>query len=100
MATARGTAQSAPEYAAAAQTAAAQVAADPVAPLLIATDEGRKVQMNNGNMFIAVFRKRANPAAPRDGATAAPLPNAHAAAAAAAAGYTPKPGGELRGNTW
>jgi len=76
-----------------------------VAPLLIATDEGRKVQMNNGNMFIAVFRKRANPAAPRDdagadGAPAAPLPNSHAAAAAAAAGYTPKPGGELRGNTW
>ena len=34
------------------------LATDPAVPVLINTDEGQKVQRNNGNMFIAVFRKR------------------------------------------
>eukprot|EP00966_Prymnesium_polylepis_P168038 3885138-Prymnesium_polylepis.1 len=45
--------------------------ADPAVPALIRTDEGLKVTRNNGNMFIAVFRKRLDPLAPR----APPLPN-------------------------
>ena len=72
--------------------------ADPAVPALIRTDEGLKVTRNNGNMYIAVFRKRTDPLAPR----APPPPNDNAAAAEAAsdAGYTPKAGGELRGMTW
>jgi tRNA (guanine-N7-)-methyltransferase len=71
---------------------------DPTVPALIQTDEGMKVQRNNGNMYIAVFRKRLDPLAPRG----PQLPNDNVAAAAAAsdAGYTPKPGGERRGMTW
>merc|ERR1712087_212076 len=71
---------------------------DPVVPLLIATDEGLKVQRFNGNMFIAAFAKRDNPSLPR-----APPPllgNDEAAAAAEDAGYRPTAGGEIRGNTW
>jgi len=72
--------------------------ADPAVPALIRTDEGLKVQRNNGNMFIAVFRKRVDPLAP----LAPPPPNVNAAAAEAAAdaGYAPQPGGERRGMTW
>ena len=72
--------------------------ADPTVPALIRTDEGLKVQGNNGNMYIAVFRKRLDPLAPRE----PPPPNDNAAAALAAsdAGYTPKEGGERRGMTW
>lgn len=57
-----------------------------------------QVTRNNGNMFIAVFRKRMDPLAPRP----PPIPNdnAYAAAAAADAGYAPKAGGEKRGMTW
>ena len=73
--------------------------ADPAVPALIRTDEGLKVTRNNGNMYIAVFRKRSDPLAP---VSADPIPNELpiAAAAASAAGYTPKPGGERRGMTW
>ncbi len=71
---------------------------DPAVPLLIYTDEGMKVQGNNGNMFIAVFRKRLDPTAPREEPPL--LGNDVAAAAASEAGYTPKAGGEKRGRTW
>jgi predicted transcriptional regulator len=76
----------------------AALKADPTVPALIRTDEGLKVQGNNGNMYIAVFRKRLDPLAPRE----PPPPNDNAAAALAAsdAGYTPKEGGERRGMTW
>ena len=72
--------------------------ADPAVPVLIRTDEGLKVQRNNGNMYIAVFRKRVDPLAPPP----APMPNDNAAAAEAAAdaGYRPQAGGERRGMTW
>lgn len=72
--------------------------ADPAVPALIRTDEGLKVQRNNGNMFIAVFRKRIDPLAPR--APPPPNDNSLAAEAAADAGYAPKAGGERRGMTW
>ena len=72
--------------------------ADPAVPALIRTDEGRKVQRNNGNMYIAVFRKRTDPLAPRQ--PQQPSVNTHAAEAAADAGYTPQAGGERRGMTW
>ena len=72
---------------------------DPAVPTLIRTDEGLKVQRNNGNMYIAVFRKRLDPFAPRE-TPQIPNDNAEAAAAAADAGYAPKPGGERRGMTW
>lgn len=72
--------------------------ADPAVPLLINTDEGQKVQRNNGNMFIAAFRKRKDPLAPRQDPIL--FGNEEAAAAASDAGYTPKEGGELRGMTW
>jgi len=75
-----------------------QLKDDPVVPLLIATDEGLKVQRNNGNMFIAAFSKRLDPTAPREEPPL--LGNEEAAAAAADAGYSPREGGELRGNTW
>ena len=57
-----------------------------------------QVTRNNGNMYIAAFRKRLDPPAP----PAPPMPNDNvlAAAAAADAGYTPKAGGEKRGMTW
>jgi len=71
---------------------------DPAVPLLIGTDEGLKVQRFNGNMYIAAFVKRDDPSAPREPPQL--LDNAEAAAAAADAGYVPKSGGELRGNTW
>ena len=73
--------------------------ADPAVRCLIRTDEGLKVTRNNGNMYIAVFRKRIDPLAPRE---PAPLPNDNAVAAEAArdAGYAPKAGGERRGMTW
>lgn len=74
------------------------LAVDPAVPPLINTDEGQKVQRNNGNMFIAVFRKRLDPLAPREPPPL--LGNDVAAAAAAAAGYAPKAGGERRGMTW
>lgn len=72
---------------------------DPAVKALILTDEGLKVTRNNGNMYIAVFRKRLDPLAPPP---ANPIPNSLdiAAAAAADAGYTPKEGGERRGMTW
>ena len=72
--------------------------ADPAVPALIRTDEGLKVTRNNGNMYIAVFRKRDDPLAPRS----EPIPNDNkiAAAAASDAGYTPKAGGERRGKDW
>ena len=57
-----------------------------------------QVTRNNGNMFIAAFRKRLDPLAPRPPAIA--NDNAIAAAAASDAGYTPKEGGERRGMTW
>jgi len=72
--------------------------ADPAVPLLIHTDEGSKVQRNNGNMFIAAFRKREDPTAPREDPEL--LGNDEAAAAASDAGYTPEAGGELRGKSW
>ena len=72
--------------------------ADPAVRALIRTDEGLKVQRNNGNMYIAVFRKRHDPLAPSE--PAPPNDNADAADAAEDAGYRPKPGGELRGMTW
>ena len=62
-----------------------------------------KVQRNNGNMYIAVFRKRVDL---RAAAAAPPLPEelstslAYAADAAADAGYRPLAGGERRGMTW
>jgi hypothetical protein len=74
------------------------LAADPAVPVLINTDEGQKVQRNNGNMYIAVFRKRLDPLEPR--APPPLLSNAVAAEAAAQAGYAPKAGGEKRGMTW
>lgn len=74
------------------------LAADPAVPPLINTDEGQKVQRNNGNMFVAVFRKRLDPLAPREPPPL--LGNDVAAQAAAAAGYSPKAGGERRGMTW
>ena len=49
-------------------------------------------------MFIAVFRKRDDPDAPRPPPPL--LGNEVAAAAASDAGYTPRAGGELRGMTW
>ena len=58
----------------------------------------QKVQRNNGNMFIAVFRKRLDPLEPRE--TPPLLGNDVAAQAASQAGYTPKAGGEKRGMTW
>ena len=74
-----------------------ELKSDPTVPTLIRTDEGLKVQRNNGNMYIAVFRKRADPLAPRP----PPPPNDNAAAADAAAdvGYRPLAGGERRGMT-
>jgi len=75
-----------------------ELRADPCVPLLIHTDEGQKVQRNNGNMYISVFRKRADPAAPRDQPPL--LGNDVAAIAAADAGYAPEAGGERRGMTW
>ena len=72
--------------------------ADPAVPVLINTDEGQKVQRNNGNMFIAVFRKRLDPLEPREPPPI--LSNAVAAEAAAQAGFVPKAGGERRGMTW
>jgi tRNA (guanine-N7-)-methyltransferase len=77
-----------------------ELKADPAVPVLIRTDEGLKVQRNNGNMFIAVFAKRTDPLAPR--APPPPVDKALAAEAEAAsdAGYTPKAGGERRGMTW
>jgi tRNA (guanine-N7-)-methyltransferase len=71
---------------------------DAAVPLLIHTDEGSKVQRNNGNMFIAAFRKRDDPTAAREAPVL--LGNDEAAAAALDAGYTPKAGGELRGRSW
>ena len=59
-------------------------AADPAVPPLINTDEGQKAQ-RNGNMFIAVFRKRLDLLAPREPPPL--LGNDVAARAAAAAGY-------------
>lgn len=72
---------------------------DPAVKALILTDEGLKVTRNNGNMYIAVFRKRLDPLAPPQ---SNPIPNSLeiAAAAASDAGYTPKAGGERRGMTW
>ena len=70
--------------------------ADPVVRLLLLTDQGLKVARNNGNMFIAAFERLAAPKSAEE----AVLPREVAAAAAAEAGYTPKPGGELRGKTW
>lgn len=49
-------------------------------------------------MFIAAFRKRDDPTAPREPPT--PLGLEEAAEAAADAGYTPQQGGERRGMTW
>ena len=72
--------------------------ADPAVPVLINTDEGQKVQRNNGNMYIAVFRKRLDPLEPREPPPL--LGNAVAAEAAAQAGFAPKAGGERRGMTW
>lgn len=72
--------------------------ADPAVRTLILTDEGLKVTRNNGNMYIAVFRKRLDPLAPRE--PSPPNDNADAALAAADAGYTPQAGGERRGMTW
>lgn len=72
--------------------------ADPAVPALIRTDEGLKVQRNNGNMYIAVFRKRTDPLAPQ--VEPPTSDNALAADAAADAGYTPVAGGERRGMTW
>lgn len=72
------------------------LAADPIVPLLLRTDEGLKVARNNGNMFIAVFERLGMPKEAEEPV----LPREVSAAAAAAAGYTPKPGGELRGKTW
>lgn len=72
------------------------LAADPIVALLLLTDEGLKVTRNNGNMFIAVFERLGAPKAAEEPV----LPREVSAAAAAAAGYTPKPGGELRGKTW
>lgn len=68
---------------------------DPFVPLLVQTNEGQKVQGNNGNMFIAVFDRVGEPQRP-----GAPLPRDVAAAAAAEAGYAPQPGGERRGMAW
>ncbi|KAL1508227.1 hypothetical protein AB1Y20_004344 [Prymnesium parvum] len=76
----------------------AALQADPTVPILIQTDEGLKVMRNNGNMYIAVYRKRLDPLAPL--VNVIPNDNAIAAQAAADAGYTPKPGGEKRGMTW
>lgn len=73
-----------------------QLAADPLVPLLLLTDEGLKVARNNGNMFIAVFERLAAPKT----APETLLGREVSAAAASTAGYTPKPGGELRGKTW
>ena len=75
-----------------------ELKSDPTVPTLIRTDEGLKVQRNNGNMYIAVFRKRADPLAPRP--PPPPNDNAAAADAAADAGYRPLAGGERRGMTW
>ena len=75
-----------------------ELATDPAVPVLINTDEGQKVQRNNGNMFIAVFRKRLDPLEPREPPPI--LGNAVAAEAAAQAGFVPKAGGERRGMTW
>ena len=75
-----------------------EVKLDPCVPVLIRTDEGLKVQRNNGNMFIAVYRKRLDPLAPRPEPPL--LGNDVAAAAADDAGYAPVAGGERRGKTW
>ena len=75
-----------------------ELKSDPTVPLLIHTDEGLKVQRNNGNMFIAAFRKRVDPSIQRDEPKV--LGNDEAALAASDAGYTPEPGGERRGMTW
>ena len=75
-----------------------ELRADPAVPALIKTDEGLKVTRNNGNMYIAVFRKRADPLLQMVPPSA--NDNVEAAQAAADAGYTPKPGGERRGMTW
>ena len=45
----------------------AALRADPAVAVLPKTDEGLKVRRNNGNMFIAVYRKRLDPLAPRPG---------------------------------
>lgn len=74
-----------------------QLAADPVVPLLLRTDEGMKVTRNNGNMFVAAFDRVCTPEPLVD---EVPLPREVAAAAAATAGYTPQPGGERRGREW
>jgi tRNA (guanine-N7-)-methyltransferase len=73
-------------------------ASDPTVRVLTKTDEGLKVTRNNGNMYIAVFRKRPDPLAPAP--PALPNDNAYAAETAADAGYRPLPGGERRGMTW
>ena len=75
-----------------------ELKSDPAVPLLVNTDEGKKVQQFNGNMYIAVYRKRDDPTSPRE--ECAVLDNSIAAAAAADAGYTPKEGGETRGRNW
>ena len=75
-----------------------ELKADPAVPALIRTDEGLKVTRNNGNMYIAVFRKRIDPLAPQP--PSPPNDLAHAADAAADAGYRPQAGGERRGMTW
>ena len=76
----------------------AALRADPAVAVLPKTDEGLKVRRNNGNMFIAVYRKRLDPLAPRPEPPL--LGNDVAAAAAADAGYAPVAGGERRGKTW
>ena len=65
----------------------AALRADPAVAVLPKTDEGLKVRRNNGNMFIAVYRKRLDPLAPRPEPPL--LGNDVAAAAAADAGYKP-----------
>ena len=70
----------------------AALRADPAVAVLPKTDEGLKVRRNNGNMFIAVYRKRLDPLAPRPEPPL--LGNDVAAAAAADAGYAPVAGGE------